>query len=78
MENRDLALTLFNQKMDKLVENILVSNAGTPELKAEYVRLVNICRRVGVYDLDLAQEVFSAAMLLGYQFAWMVIEEYKR
>ena len=78
MENRDLALTLFNQKIDKLVENILVSNAGTPELKAEYVRLVNICRRVGVYDLDLAQEVFSAAMLLGYQFAWMVIEEYKR
>ena len=78
MGNHDLALILINQKMDRMVENVLASKAGTPELKAEYVRLVNICRRVGVYDLDLAQEVFSAAMLLGYQFAWMVVEEYKR
>ena len=78
MDNRDIALILFNQRMDRLVENILASKAGTPELKAEYVRLLIICRRFGVYDLDLAQEVLSAAMLLGYQFAWMVVEEYKR
>ena len=67
LENQDLALILFNQKMDRLVENFLASKSR-PELVTEYVKFVNLCRRVAVYDVDLAMEVFLAAVMLGYQF----------
>jgi hypothetical protein len=31
MQSRDLAIILFNQKMDRLIENVLTSKSGTPE-----------------------------------------------
>ena len=67
MENRNFALIMFNQKMDRLVENFMASKSK-PELVKEYVKFVNLCRQVAVYDVDLAMEVFLAAVFLGYQF----------
>ena len=58
----------FSEKMDWLVENFLSSKSGTPELKAEYVKFVNLCRRIGLYDIDLAWEVFYGAVMFCYQF----------
>ena len=63
--------------MDDLVVSLLASKSGTPELKAEYVRLANICRHISVCDVDLAWEVLSTAMTFGFQFAWLVLEEIK-
>ena len=78
MESRDLAIILFNQKMDTLIENVLTSKSGTPELNAEYVKFANICRRIGVYDVNLAWEVFYSGMTLGYAFGRLVLEEKSR
>ena len=61
-------MLIFSQKMDSLVENFLSSRSGTPELKAEYVKFANLCRRIGVYDINLAWEVFYGAMTLSFQF----------
>ena len=54
MENQNYALVLFNKKLDGLVENFMTSKTAKPELKTEYIRFANICRRVAVYDVDLA------------------------
>ena len=62
-------MLIFSQKMDRLVENFLSSKSGTPELKAEYVKFVTLCRRVGVYDIDLAWEVFYGAVVFCSQFS---------
>lgn len=78
MESRDLAIILFNQKMDRLVENFLSSKEAAPELKAEYVKFANICRRIGVYDVDLAWEVFYGAVMLGFCFGRLAVEASKR
>ena len=78
MESRDLAIIQFNRKMDRLIENVLVSKSGTPALKAEYIKFANICRRIGVYDVDLAWEAFYSAMMLGYEFATLTLEEFRR
>ena len=75
MESRDIALTIFNQKIDKLIDNVLMSRSGTPRLKAEYAKFANVCRRIGVYDVDLAWEVFFSAMMFSYAFGTMVLEE---
>ena len=77
MENHDLGLIPFNPKMDKLVENFLRSEDAAPELKTEYVKFVNICRRIGVYNVDLAWEVFYGALMLGFCFGRMALGEFK-
>jgi hypothetical protein len=77
MESRDIAIILFNQKMDRLIENALMSKSGTPAVKAEYVKFANVCRRIGVHDVDLAWEAFYSAMMLGYAFGRLVIEASK-
>ena len=46
IENRDLETILFNQKMDWLVENFLSHKSVTPQLKAVYVKFVNVRRRL--------------------------------
>ena len=74
MENQNYALILFNKKLDGLVENFMTSKTAKPELKTEYVRFANICRRVAVYDVDLAREVFVTAMALGSGFAMWAFE----
>ena len=66
LENQNSALIIFNQKMDKLVENFVASKSR-PELVTEYVKFLNLCRRVAVYDVDLAMELFLAGVFLGYQ-----------
>ena len=77
MEERDLAIILFNQKMDRLVENFLSSKSEKPELKAEYVKFANVCRRIGFYDVDLAWEVFFSAIMFGETFCRTVLGELK-
>lgn len=77
MESRDLAIILFNQRMDGLIENVLMSKSGTPRLKAEYVKFANICRRIGVYDVDLAWEAYYSAMMLSYWFGISALEGLK-
>ena len=68
LEDNDLALILFNQKMDRLVQNFLKNKSGRPEPDEEYLKFANICRRVAVYDVDLAWEAYVTAMTLGYGF----------
>ena len=75
MENRDFAFVHIQSKIDKLIENILTSKSETRQFKPEYVKFVNICRSVGVYDTDLAWEAFYSAMMLSYTFSMMVFEE---
>ena len=64
---------MFNQKMDRLVENFVASKSR-PELVTEYVKFVNLCRRVAVYDVDLAMELFLAGVFLGYQLGMSALK----
>ena len=74
MDNQNYALVLFNKKLDGLVENFMTNKSAKPELKTEYVRFANICRRVAVYDVDLAWEVYATAMTFGAGFAMWAFE----
>ena len=73
LENQNFALIMFNQKMDRLVENFVASKSR-PELVTEYVKFVNLCRRVAVYDVDLAMELFLAGVFLGYQLGMSALK----
>lgn len=73
LEDRNFALIMFNQKMDRLVENFMAGKTK-PELVTEYVKLVNLCRQVAVYDVDLAMELFLAAVFLGYQLGMSALK----
>ena len=56
--------------MHQCVENVLRDQKDfTTELKLEYVKVINLCKRVAEYDPDLAREVFKGTIWFSYRFA---------
>ena len=68
MAEQKADLVRFNRRLDELVDNVMGSNLGTAEFRAEYVKATNLYRRVAVYDVGLASDLFLSALMFSYHF----------
>ena len=66
----------FNRYLDHCVENVLRDQKDfTTELKLEYVKFINLCKRVAEYDPELALEVFKGTIWFSYTNAMDLIQK---
>ncbi len=62
-------LDRFNRRMDELVSHVIRNDVGSPEFRTEYLKAVNLYKRVAQYDVELAWELLPSTMMFAYTFA---------
>ena len=66
----------FNKRMDELIQNVLSQNLLTPEFRAEYVKAMNLYRRVAEYDTQLAWDILDSTFMYCCTFSLGIIEKF--
>jgi hypothetical protein len=59
----------FNRRADELVRNVISQDVGTPEFRAEHVKMCDLLRRVAEHDPALARELLISVFMFSYTFA---------
>lgn len=57
------------EQLDSSFETRLSQSLGRVDFRREYVKAINVYRRIATYDVRLAKEVFVSTLMFAYTFA---------
>ena len=78
VQKRNDDVTRFNKRIEELIENIPSQNLLTPQFRTEYVRVMNLYKKVADYDTQLARDILESTFMFTYAFAAGCLEEIQK